>query len=82
MHISTRSAPNPHYEYQLNENPLEETILEKDLGVYVTPDWKNESHVAKVAAKANSMVGQIRRAFNYMDVDIFKAVCRSNCRSL
>ena len=81
MHISTRISPNPHYEYHFNENPLEETTLEKDLGVYVTPDWKNASHVAKAAAKANSMVGQIRRTFNYMDVDIFKAVYPSMIRS-
>ena len=81
MHIGTRGAPNQHYDYYLNDNLLEETVLEKDLGVYVTPDWKSGAHVAKVAAKANSMVGRINRTFNYMDEDMFKAVYPSMIRS-
>ena len=54
MHIG---RSNPGYEYQLNDTTLEVTKEEKDLGIYVTPDWKSTAHVAKVAAKANSMVG-------------------------
>lgn len=54
MHIG---RSNPGYEYQLNQATLEVTNVEKDLGVYVTPDWKSATHVAKAAAKANSMVG-------------------------
>ena len=48
---------NPKSQYRLNDKTLEETVLEKDLGVHVTPNMKSESHVAKIAAKANSMVG-------------------------
>ena len=81
MHIGTRGAPNDHYNYNLNGNILEETDLEKDLGVYVTPDWKSGAHVAKVAAKANSMVGRINRTFNYMDKDMFKALYPSMIRT-
>ena len=72
---------NPKYDYQLNNNTLEETVLEKDLGIYVTPDWKPNAHVAKVAAKANSMIGRINRTFSYMDVDMFKAIYPSMIRS-
>ena len=78
MHIG---RSNPHYDYQINNKTLEETTEEKDLGVIVTPDWKAAAHVAKVAAKANSMVGRINRAFNYMDVDMFKAIYPSMIRS-
>ena len=81
MHISTRSAINPRYDYLLNGNVLDETVLEKDLGVYVTPDWKSAAHVAKVASKANQMVGRINRAFNYMNVEMFKAVYPGMIRS-
>ncbi|CAL4195347.1 unnamed protein product, partial [Meganyctiphanes norvegica] len=41
--------------YYMNNAQLEVTHEEKDLGIYVTPDWKSSAHVAKVAAKANSM---------------------------
>ena len=34
MHFGKK---NPKNQYQLNDKTLEETVLEKDLGVYVTP---------------------------------------------
>ena len=61
MHIG---SSNPRYEYQLNNTTLEVTMEEKDLGIYVTPDWKSTTHVAKAAAKANSMVGWIDKTFS------------------
>ena len=60
---------------------MEFTVVEKDLGVHVTPDWKSEVHVAKVAAKANSMVGRINRSFEFMDIGMFKAIYPSMIRS-
>jgi len=78
MHIG---RSNPGYEYQLNQATLEVTNVEKDLGVYVTPDWKSATHVAKAAAKANSMVGWISRTFNYMDCEMFKCLYPSLVRS-
>ena len=72
---------NPKYEYSLNNKILEETTVEKDLGIYVTPDWNSETHVSKIAAKANSMVGRIRHTFTYMDIDMFKAIYPSLIRS-
>ena len=45
MHFGKK---NPKNQYQLNDKTLEETVLEKDLGVYVTPNMKSESHVAKI----------------------------------
>ncbi|CAL4075568.1 unnamed protein product, partial [Meganyctiphanes norvegica] len=67
--------------YYINNVPLSVTHEEKDLGIYVTPDWKSATHVAKVAAKANSMVGRIRHTFTYINKDIFKAVYPSLVRS-
>ena len=78
MHFGKK---NPKNQYQLNDKTLEETVLEKDLGVYVTPNMKSESHVAKIAAKANSMVGWIKRTFSYMDEDMFKTIYPTLVRS-
>ncbi|CAL4249629.1 unnamed protein product [Meganyctiphanes norvegica] len=78
MHIGKQDDP---FVYYINNVPLSVTHEEKDLGIYVTPDWKSATHVAKVAAKANSMVGRIRHTFTYINKDIFKAVYPSLVRS-
>ena len=65
---------NPKHNYHLNNNLLEESTQEKDLGVYVTPDLKSETHVGKVAAKANSALGRINRTFSYMNKSMFLAL--------
>ena len=78
MHIG---SSNPRYEYQLNNTTLEVTMEEKDLGIYVTPDWKSTTHVAKAAAKANSMVGWIDKTFSYMDCEMFKCLYPGLVRS-
>ena len=60
---------------------LVETKEEKDLGVYITPDLKSATHVAKVAAKANSMIGRIRHTFKFMNTNIFKSIYPGLVRS-
>ena len=78
MHFGTN---NPGYEYYMNNVTLDVTTEEKDLGVFVTPDMKSATHVSKVAAKANSVVGRIKRTFSYMDCDMFKSLYPSLVRS-
>ncbi|CAL4084830.1 unnamed protein product, partial [Meganyctiphanes norvegica] len=78
MHIGKQDT---NYEYYINNVPLSVTREEKDLGIYVTPDWKSATHVAKVAAKANSMVGRIRHTFTNINKEIFKVVYPSLVRS-
>jgi ribonucleases P/MRP protein subunit RPP40 len=46
---------------------LEESQLERDLGVWVDSDLKFSSHVAKVVSKANQLLGMMKRAFVYKD---------------
>ena len=65
MHMGHR---NPGYVYNLNGKPLEESVLEKDLGVHVSSDLKPAGHVGVAAAKGNRMVGLIRR--NFPDLDM------------
>ena len=78
MHLG---RTNQKYEYSMNNIILTESTEEKVLGVFVTPDWKSSTHVSKIAAKANSAVGRIRRTFTYMDCDIFKAIYPGLIRS-
>ena len=80
MHISVKNT-NPKFEYHLNDIKLEETKLEKDLGIYVTPNWKSSVHVAKVDARANSMLSWIRHNFTYMNKYIFMKVYPSLVRT-
>ena len=44
MHIG---RSNPHYEYQLNDRTLEDTVVEKVLGVHVTPTGNQKSMLLK-----------------------------------
>ena len=60
---------NPEIEYTLNGNRLEKSEEEKDLGIFVSSSFKFSNHVGKIAAKANSILGRIRRTFTYLDVD-------------
>ena len=80
MHISLRNT-NPRYEYFLNDMALEETNMEKDLGIYVTSNWRSSAHVAKAAAKANSVLGRIRHTFTFMNKHIFLKVYPSLVRT-
>ena len=68
-------------DYHINNTVLVETKEEKDLGVYITPDLKSATHVAKVAAKANSMIGRIRHTFKFMNTNIFKSIYPGLVRS-
>ena len=78
MHLG---RTNQGYNYSINDTVLTESNEEKDLGVYVTSDWKSSTHVARVAAKANAAVGRIKKTFTYMDSDIFKAIYPGLVRS-
>lgn len=78
MHLG---RTNHKYDYSMNNVNLTETREEKDLGVFVTSDWKSSTHVSKVAAKANATVGRIRHTFTYMDCDMFKAIYPGLIRS-
>ena len=59
-----------HY-YHLNGSLLSPAEKEKDLGVIVGKDLKAEWNIAHSVAKANKILGMIRRTFSYMDKDMF-----------
>ena len=57
--------------YSLAGNQLEHTFIEKDLGVLIDSDLSFEEHISKQVNKANSMLGVIRRSFDYLSPKIF-----------
>ena len=71
MHIGKN---NPQVKYELNGVELQTSKVEKDLGVLVSDDLKPTQHVGAVAAKANRMVGLIRRNFSHMDLEMCKTL--------
>jgi hypothetical protein len=59
---------------------LEETSLEKDLGIWFDDSLKFHEHVMKAAEKANQILGLIRRTFTYMDCQLMKQLFTSLVR--
>jgi len=63
---------NPHATYTMESVSLQNTDEEKDLGVWRYSSLKPANHVSHVVAKANQMLGLIRRTFTYMDCELMK----------
>ena len=59
---------------------METTKEEKDLGVTFTKDLKFSNHIARAANKGNRVTGAIRRAFRYMDKDMFSQLYKALIR--
>ena len=62
---------NPRFLYHINGTLLSETTTYKDLGVHVSNDMKVMHHIDICVAKANAVLGMIKRTFSYIDKDIF-----------
>ena len=72
------------YQYKMCENNLEETISEKDLGVYIDNKLRLSDHVDAAVNKANRLVGLIRRSYEHLDgdslVQLYKAYSKTTSR--
>jgi hypothetical protein len=68
MHLG---AKNPKNEYSINGSKLLSTTEEKDIGVTVTDKLKPSAQCAKAAKTAQTVLGQISRAFHYRDRHVF-----------
>ena len=62
---------NLHNMYSIDGNPLGSSDEERDLGVLVSSSFKFGDHVSKMASKANSIVGRIKRTFTFMNKEMF-----------
>jgi hypothetical protein len=68
MHLGRNNSKET---YTMDGHVLETTRAEKDIGVMVQDDLKPSLHCAKVAAKANGVLGQLSRAVMYRDSNTF-----------
>ena len=72
---------NHEYNYTLNNyDNLEVSVEEKDLGIHVSNNFKFSSHISKITAKANSILGRINRTFTYKDKELVKFLYTSLVR--
>ena len=65
-----------------HEIVLEEHVVEKDLGVYVDNALSFKEHVIRSTAKANKVVGIIRRTFDFLTDDLLVLLYKSLVRPL
>ena len=56
---------------------LEATTKEKDLGVEVDNELKFSKHIESQVTKANRVLGQIRRTFEYLDIETMRLLFTS-----
>ena len=72
MHVGRK---NPKYDYEmkiLNDvQIINKCNEEKDLGVVFDSNLSFDPHIRKIAAKANQVIGMVRRAFSFVDKDTF-----------
>ena len=61
---------------------LEETVCEKDLGVFVDPNLNFEEHVNYVLKKTRSLSGLIMRTIHYKTKDIMVPLFKSLIRPI
>ena len=75
---------NKKYAYTMNTNqdtiPLDTTMLEKDLGVFVDPELKFTRHIENQVDKANRILGMIRRTFEHINIEIMNKLFTSLVR--
>ena len=59
---------------------IEETTMEKDLGIYITSDLKPSTQCVKAARKARSVLAMVRRNFKRLDADDFLLIYKTYIR--
>ena len=75
---------NPQYDYVMKTDDKEIVMTkctdEKDLGVVFDGQLRFDKHIHLFTAKANRMLGLVKRAFPYMDADTFTKLFKSLVR--
>ena len=83
LHLGTK---NKKHKYTMkNQNSEERVTLqtsnsEKDLGVEVDNELKFSKHIETQVSKANRILGQIRRTFQYLDIETMRQLFTSLVR--
>ena len=61
----------------MNGHILQETEIERDLGVIISKDLEWDHHIISATNKANRKLGMIKHSFNYLDVTTLKLLYKS-----
>ena len=77
LHVGPR---NPSHDYTLFGKQLDSTSEERDLGIIVDGDLKFHRQAAAAAAKANQILGVVRRSFANLTVQSFPVLFKSLIR--
>jgi ribonucleases P/MRP protein subunit RPP40 len=59
---------------------LEETVEEKNLGVWTDDELKFVKHIEKASSKSNQILGLIKRSFVYKNGEVMKKLFTSLVR--
>ena len=79
-HVMHIGRTNPKHPYQMRGTVLEKTTEERDIGVIVADNLKPAAQCRKAAHTANTVLGQILRAFHYRDRHIFLSLYQQYVR--
>nr|XP_012557654.2 uncharacterized protein LOC105844971 [Hydra vulgaris] len=71
---------NPRYEYKLNNSVLTETMIENDLGIFISNNLEWKYHINSAIGKANRKLGMIKNSFEYLDELSLKLLYKSLVR--
>ena len=77
MHLG---RANMNTDYYMNSRKLENTSMEKDLGVITTSDLKSSQQCSQSYAKANRKLGMIKRTISHKSTDILLQLYKSLVR--
>jgi hypothetical protein len=77
LHLGGR---NPKRVYTMDGTALQETLSEKDIGVYVTQKLKPAEQCKTAARTAQAVLGQLTRAFHYRDRHVFMRLYKQYVR--
>lgn len=77
MHFGKK---NPKYQYSMNGDVISTVTEEKDLGVVFSDNLSFSKYICNSAAKANRILGLIKRSFNYITKESFLVLYKSYVR--
>ena len=66
--------------YWMDDNKLEQSHCEKDLGIHVDDNLNFKKHITTIVNKATRIMAVVRKTFDYMDEDVFKLVFKGLVR--
>ena len=83
LHLGKKNEKNEYFIGTGDQRiPLDETELEKDLGVYVDPNLDFKSHIKNTVKKANYTVYKMIKNFSFRDADILVPLFKSLVRPI